>query len=502
MAIQHATPIFECVKLKILICLVITLWSARLFSQSAFLSNKPQNTKKKTQFHQAIGQVGDAIFTVSFSDYRLENGFVLDRYDDQMRFINGREIKMPGKQWILKVFYSDSAICWISVVRLRHKMATIYWNSLDFGLKGIVKSKECASIDLGDVDEDNFVVNYSPNRKLWSLVAIYGSARGVKSWMILSDMSGTILENHIQSLPDKFKLFELNWTSLVLGNGGEVVGLYEQKRNGFLKSPFPDRKFNTNHYWLRFFKDTLSNGAVEADGNVLDAAIFSHPQTGKILIAGYFNTSRSDGIEGYFMQSFLNAEVLDKKQFEFTAMQLKQMAGLASIRRQNNPQNYFFRNAVPLTNGGVLFIAEQFYESRQMETQYVNGLPQPASRILYHYGDIALQYCRQDGIIDSLVMLRKTQIGGINSAQFFGFGMYVCSNSVNIMYNDDEGNIKRVAHIKIDNTFKMESEWLFNNETSSVAILPYEGRQTEYGMITIPILKDKQWFWLQVLSND
>ncbi len=454
------------------------------------------------QFHQAIGQVGDAIFTVSFNDYRLENGFILDRYDDQMSFINSREIKIPSKPWILKVFYTDSAICWISVVTFKHKISKIYWNALDLGLKGIVKSRECASLELGDVDEDDFVVNYSPNRKLWSLVAMYGSTQGVKSWMILSDKSGNILENRIQLLPDKFKLFELNWSSLVVGNGGEVVGLYAQKRNGFLKSPFPDRKFNTNYYWLRFVKDTMSSGAVEADGNVLDAAIFSHPQTGKILVAGYFNTSRFDGIEGYFTQSFINAESLDKKQVLFTAFQLKQMAGLASIRRQNNPENYFFRDAVPLTNGGVLLIAEQFYETRQMETQYVNGIPQTASRILYHYGDIALQYCRKDGKIDSLVMLRKTQVGGINSAQFFGFGLYVCSNNVNIVYNDDEGYAKRVAHIKIDNTYKIEREWLFNDETSSVAILPFEGRQTEYGMITIPILKDKQWFWLQVISND
>lgn len=207
-------------------------------------------------------------------------------------------------------------------------------------------------------------------------------------------------------------------------------------------------------------------------------------------------------MDGYFTGEVGDDGQIAVSNHPFTESTAKQFMGLGSLKRNERPENYYIRNVVALSNGGWLMLSEQFYESRQMETYYVNGVPQTSSKLFYHYGDIAMQYLQKDGTLDSLIMVRKTQVGALNVAHLFGFGMYVCGSSINLLYNDDEGEINRIMHVKIDKSFKVERDWLFRNENTPGTIVPYEGKQTDYGLITLPIYRDKQWFWLQVFSND
>ena len=234
----------------------------------------------------------------------------------------------------------------------------------------------------------------------------------------------------------------------------------------------------------------------------MDALAILHTQTQAVQIFGYYNTGKGLGIDGYFVGGYLNPDQLTWHQFPFSESSARQFTGLGSLKRNERPENYYIRNVVPLSHGGWLMLSEQFYESRQMETYYVNGVPQTSSKLFYHYGDIALQYLKKEGSLDSLIMVRKTQVGALNVSHLFGFGMYVCGNSVNLLYNDDEGEINRIMHVKVDKTYKLERDWLFRNENTPGTIVPYEGKQTDYGLITLPIYRDKQWFWLQVFSND
>jgi hypothetical protein len=106
------------------------------------------------------------------------------------------------------------------------------------------------------------------------------------------------------------------------------------------------------------------------------------------------------------------------------------------------------------------------------------------------------------GQLDTLVMIRKSQVGTASNAYLHGFAHYVCAGSLNVVYNDDEGEMNRVMHVKIDNTFVSEKEWLFRSENIPGAIVPYEGLHSDYCTLTVPIYRDKQWHWLQVFSND
>ena len=123
----------------------------------------------------------------------------------------------------------------------------------------------------------------------------------------------------------------------------------------------------------------------------LDALAILHTQTQAVQIFGYYNTGKGLGIDGYFVGGYWNQDQLTWHQFPFSESSARQFTGLGSLKRNERPENYYIRNVVPLSHGGWLMLSEQFYESRQMETYYVNGVPQTSSKLFYHYGDIALQ---------------------------------------------------------------------------------------------------------------
>jgi hypothetical protein len=286
-----------------------------------------------------------------------------------------------------------------------------------------------------------------------------------------------------------------------LDDSGKVFAIYEDKDYGGTGLLGGHKQLNHFH-WVKSGGDSLMRGDLVVEGDVLDAVAVLHTKTQALQVFGYYNAGKGVGMDGYFIGEFVDDGQIATSNHPFTESAAKQFMGLGSLKRNERPDNYYIRNVVALSNGGWLMLSEQFYESRQMETYYVNGVPQTSSKLFYHYGDIAMQYLQKDGTLDSLIMVRKTQVGAVNVAHLFGFGMYVCGSSINLLYNDDEGEINRIMHVKIDKSFQVERDWLFRNENTPGTIVPYEGKQTDYGLITLPIYRDKQWFWLQVFSND
>jgi hypothetical protein len=319
--------------------------------------------------------------------------------------------------------------------------------------------------------------------------------------MLTGNADGSRIRSNFILTSERWSPADLSWKSVVLDDLGFAFAIYEDKDfegSGLLGG----RKQLQHFHWLRNVGDSLIRGDLVVEGDVLDALAVLHPQTQALQVFGYYNAGRAVSIDGYFIGQFGTDRQMTCTTYAFTESAARQFMGLGSLKRNEKPDNYFIRKVIALSNGGWLVLSEQFYESRQMETYYVNGVPQTSSKLFYHYGDIALQYLQKDGSVDSLIMVRKTQVGTLNVAHLFGFGMYVCGSSVNLLYNDDEGEINRIMHVKIDKAYKLERDWLFRNENTPGTIVPYEGKQTDYGLITLPIYRDKQWFWLQVFSND
>jgi len=498
---------FDLVKRKLLICGIILLMHSICIGQITRISDQPKLTQKRTQFHRAIGAADGHILMLSYGDDRMSNGFVLERYTESLGFVNDRKFEVPSKQIVLKVFLADSVLYWISATKIKRSSIKVSIYSVSASLLGEIQNKEIGTYHTGDIEIDQFEVVNSPNRRNWAILS-FGTAGqrvrealGTEVWVLASNIDGGQIQSRFTLASERWSPSDLVWKSVVMDDSARVFAIFEDKDYG--GSSFLGVRKQSNHYhWVKYVGDSTNLGDLVVDGEVLDATVVLHTSSQAISIFGYYNAGRGVGMDGYFLGAFGVDNKIACNNYPFSESAARQFIGLGSLKRNERPDNYYIRNVVALSNGGWLLLSEQFYESRQMETYYVNGVPQTSSKLFYHYGDIALQYLKKDGSLDSLIMVRKTQVGAVNVSHLFGFGMYVCGSSVNLLYNDDEGEINRIMHVKVDKTYKLERDWLFRNENTPGTIVPYEGKQTDYGLITLPIYRDKQWFWLQVFSND
>lgn len=444
---------------------------------------------------------------LSYGDDRMANGFVLERYTEGLVFENDRKFEVANKQIVLKVFMADSMLYWICATKIKRSSIKVIVHSVSASLIGDISVTEIGTYNTGDIEIDQFEVASSPNKKRWVILG-FGTAGqrirealGTEVWMLMADVDGGEARSSFMLTTERWSPADLTWKSVVLDDSGKVFAIYEDKDYGGT-GLLGGRKQLNHFHWVKNGGDSLMRGDLVVEGDVLDAVAVLHTKTRALQVFGYYNAGKGVGMDGYFIGEFGDDGQIATSNHPFTESAAKQFMGLGSLKRNERPDNYYIRNVVALSNGGWLMLSEQFYESRQMETYYVNGVPQTSSKLFYHYGDIAMQYLQKDGTLDSLIMVRKTQVGALNVAHLFGFGMYVCGSSINLLYNDDEGEINRIMHVKIDKSFKVERDWLFRNENTPGTIVPYEGKQTDYGLITLPIYRDKQWFWLQVFSND
>ena len=498
---------FDLVKRRPLIYFMFLLLHSICSGQITRISDQPKLTQKRSQFHRAVGTSNGHTLMLNYGDDRMSNGFVLERYTESLGFVNDRKFEVGSKQTVLKVFLVDTLVYWISATKIKRSSVKVNLFSVAATLIGDVQTREIGTFQTGDIEMDQFEVVNSPDKRHWAILSFGVAGQriremlGTEVWQLTAGVHDNEVQSTFVLVSDRWSPSDLVWKSVVMNDSGKVFAIFEDRDyggTGFLGG----RKQMNHFHWIRSNGDSLKLGEFVIEGTVMDALAILHTQTQAVQIFGYYNTGKGLGIDGYFVGGYWNQDQLTWHQFPFSESSARQFTGLGSLKRNERPENYYIRNVVPLSHGGWLMLSEQFYESRQMETYYVNGVPQTSSKLFYHYGDIALQYLKKEGSLDSLIMVRKTQVGALNVSHLFGFGMYVCGNSVNLLYNDDEGEINRIMHVKVDKTYKLERDWLFRNENTPGTIVPYEGKQTDYGLITLPIYRDKQWFWLQVFSND
>ena len=459
--------------------------------------------------------VNGEVFTMYSANVDPSNGFVLEKYSEDLAFQVDRKIEIQNKHAIIKVVCGDSFIAWVSVVRLKRATYKFYLHRLGPNLIGEVISKEIYGLTGIDLDISAIECVVSTRKKT---LGIFAFAQSVKQTQLSNNealamgfsigLDGKVLNTFQTAIINELGVEDVVWTSAEVSENGDLCLLY--KDNYFGNVLFNGRSKERSHVHLlhrklnRTIHETLNLRTM-----IQEATVGMNWNGSRFEIWGYWSEWKQAGIGGHFRGMLDSVAVLESwkdtwlfETFEWRDADFKQLSGLSAIKKTTKPENYFIRHVIGLSHGGCVILSEQFYESRQMETYYVNGVPQTNSRLFYHFGDIALQYLRGDGRLDSVIMVRKSQVGSTATAYLLGFSYYVCGGSLNLVYNDDEGEINRVMHVKIDNNFVQQRDWLFRSDNIPGSIVPYEGMETDYCTLTLPIYRDKQWQWLQVISND
>ena len=83
-----------------------------------------------------------------------------------------------------------------------------------------------------------------------------------------------------------------------------------------------------------------------------------------------------------------------------------------------------------------------------------------------------------------------------------GFGVCQTDAELHILYNDDIARSNRVMDAVISTEAGVRRVALLDSENTYSTIVPEDGRQTAYGSFILPIYRDKQWYWMQLLTDD
>jgi hypothetical protein len=497
-----------------LIWVLFGFFSVSVYAQTTLVSNQAGLAQKKSQYRKALGQSEGQVYTVYSSNADLSLGFVIERYSQDMIFQSDRKIEAQGKQRILRLVLGDSFFYWISVVKVKRQVYRLFYHRLGIDMLGTVVSKELYTVSAVDMDIANWETVSSVDRRVMGIFSFSVSAElseeGRKLTLahgLTMNQSGDLLDSFRVTLSTDFGIDEVVWRSAEVKKNGEMALVYEDQ---VALTIFNARKEQSHFHVISRSKQRTQQQRLSAVGMIRELALSLDPSTDEFLLCGFWSdwkqTEISGHVNGWYRPEREDGDSSNNHWFltsyVWSDWDCKQMSGLLSTKKMSKPENYFIREIIPLSHGGSVWLSEQFYETRQMETYYVNGVPQTSSKLFYHYGDVAAMYMNANGQLDTLVMIRKSQVGTASNAYLHGFAHYVCAGSLNVVYNDDEGEMNRVMHVKIDNTFVSEKEWLFRSENIPGAIVPYEGLHSDYCTLTVPIYRDKQWHWLQVFSND
>lgn len=470
-------------------------------AQHYILSNIPQLSQKKSLFHRPIGKNDNGTYFLNYAQENLSDGFSIEQFDEELGYVRGRFFEVGKKIYVLKVFSTDSGIYWISIYRKRYEKTKVYLNRINLNLEGNVETRFVGEFELDNIRIDQLYVDCSTSKKNWSLVYIKETNHETSEiGFSLYNLNGTELLKQKSYLNSRNELLQFEETALT--DSGQFLGTMVCN----IPKDFSNRGLKLVDLYLVKFSDKISEAKKMAlRKNYSNSEILVDPITQNIIVSGLYGDSKGVEIEGCFLIQVNCKNFSQETLFEsdFSETLVKQILGIKNNKKNKElPRNFFMRRVINTTTGKFICIIEQYSESKQLETYYINGIPQTSTRILYHCGDIGVLFIDSQGVVDSCVMVRKDQTGTIYNLYLMGIATFVCQDGLHILYNSDIARNNEVVDVVIQANYASKQKVLLNSDNFYNMIVPIDGKEMEYCTFTVPLYRDKQWFWMQINGHD
>ena len=481
--------------------LILYVFSQSIFAQQYILSNVPQLNQKKSIYHRPIGSNLGGSYYLNYAKENLTDGFSIERFDSELGYVQGRFFEVGKKIYVLKIFTTDSGINWISVYRKRNEKTKLYLNSIDFNLEGNVSTKFISDFDLKNIDVEDLFADCSLDKKKWSFTYLKSLGDDITEVGFQAyNLEGNKLFSDNKTLRASQKM--MRFESTVLTDSCQFIGSLVVD----LPRDFGSRgSKNCDLIVAKFSREFSELKKISLNANYTNSEIMIDPKTQNIYVGGLFGDERGIEIEGCFTVKIFENDLKNEQVIEskFNEEVVKQILGLKKTKRNKEmPRNFYYRRMVLTSTGKLVCIMEQYSESKQLETYYINGIPQTSTRILYHCGDVVSLFLDTLGQIDSCVVLQKDQTGTIYNLYLKGIGTYVCQDGIHIVYNSDIAKSNEVVDVTIKPDYSMNTKVLMSSDNFYNLVVPYDGKEMDYCTFTVPLFRDKQWFWMQITGND
>ncbi len=531
------------------LCNLLLAFGGILSAQNYVMANKPQLNQKKSLYHLPIGENDYGTYTMNYVSMYLKDGFSLEWYDEDFAIQEDRFIDVPKKTWVLRVWTTDSMVCWLSATKKGRQGFLLYLNRLSYNLKGEIETKLLDVLPLKEINSDDVIVRSHSLDFTFILGYIKKEKRGTSVHFMRFSDEGRMEEHLSRVIPyDINTMFweDLEFSSnsgnnylglLHLSKPRDVTKLYRQtiylaigsiiETNDLSRKNRTDssnRKNNNSGVISENGKakydflnqsnlgDSLSMFETQTEVYLQRPVLSYNPQNGKWIIGGLWGNVKTESLGYWVWEIFSGKTDINNKNFssgkenfylkEYEFNTARILDGVIKRKKKVAPENYVTRRMIFQLDGTFVLLIERFVELKQLETYYINGIPQTATKILYNYNEVGVLFVNREMEIDTCLRIDKDQASSPNNAYLLGFGSYVCQSGIHILYNADISKDNNVVDVVIQPDYKLETRTLINSDHVYSVLVPMDGKETNYCSFTVPLLKDKQWFWMKVFDYD
>lgn len=477
-----------------LVCLV----AGDTFAQKMLFSNVPR-LNSKSYYNKVIGENPGGIYVLRFRNADLKGSFTIERYSHTLDFKETVTIQVGKKERLLKIMTTDSGLFILKIAETKEK-TEVFGIKTGYELKSIPKQALLYTSFKAEKNEDDIKAAYNDDRS-YAAVWVSETTEDRKQRIVLLTINLLAGTHSLQFLSANLNARDIDFDETAVSPDGTSLLVLTLNR----PEKRPSDPAVQEHLVVTGNSNRISEPQTLKDHKYFLSTykIEYHTFSKQFVIAGFYDFKKPGGNHGLvmFTGNDSTTEWNQKVFMPFDRKFVTQIIGAKDEETGKDPYNFYIRKLIPRSDGGVLLVAEFFEVTQQFETFYLNGVPQTSSKNIYNYNDIILLGADSMGQIEWNHLINKRQNSFANNAYLQSMGIYVCENSLNLVYNDNSTQNNRVMHVSFSSSGDLEQKIIMNSENEYAAVVPLEGRQTGYNRFVAPVLQGRQLSLMQLIMD-
>ena len=491
---QQSKTNFE-IRLMRIIAIWLGFFVSPLFAQQITM-NGLLGGRSAYSHYRAVGENAAGIYLMNYRDADMRKSFTLIRVSHSLEYLQEKPIELGKRSRLIKIFSLDSGICLLYLEKTRQQIRIQYllinptFDQEFTGTLGYLPNAESM---------EAVTAEYSFNRQWCAVWAEQVSDQGLQSvGVTLFHLPSRKIVRRECMIPFSAKMVQIEEASVA--NEGQHACIVS----------FDDEAGRRST--LRFFAafaDTigfkplfpLNAGSLQISG----AELIRDEFAGRFIFSGFYDEGKEEKTGGPLVVHLYDTMAEGESRYilktGYSAAMVSELIGASAQEKGRLPEGLFVRKIIARDDGGTLLIAEKFYITQQLETFYINGIPQTSSKNVYHYDDVLVLSLSPSAETEWFKVIRKRQSGFIGGGYYNGIASYVCDSTVQIMYNDNATQNNRVMHLTIHQNGAILQKVLFNSDEVYTGLVPQEGRQIGYNRFVVPLTMDRQTLLLKLTKE-
>jgi hypothetical protein len=454
-----------------------------------------QKLKSKTNYTEILGENASGYFLVRSKNADLAKEVLIEKYRSNLGLENTVELDQPYNSFIEKIIVQDDGLLVFASKRNDSlpKIDIICWK-LNNQLGKQSTAKIVTQVDAGLFKNNGTIsIEISDDRK--SYCAFYCTDGMEKNTSILNivglDIAANVTYSKTFSVPASPDI--VTTTRVICDNNSNAYVLLHYPITSLRKHKESDNYFLYAYY--RQLDKTLEY-AIRDDSTYINTVdmVLNHT-TNQITVAGLYNYQNNNYVTGTFMYTInIESTLMQTKSYEplRPAFVNKVLTGMIT-QGAKQLSDLRIRKLIARTDGGVTFVTEKVYETRQTYTYYANGFPQTASRVTYNYDEIVVLSNNANGKTEFNDYIKKSQTSLNDGGYYSSFVLLNTNDKLSFIYNSSSGEDGDVMITNINPLGQVDTRILIKSLSYYVQLMPLESKQINNSSTLICTLKDRRF---------